>query len=157
MDLDQRMSRFRLASRELFNGYFRLENATASTDVDFQTDSWSAAHRFSEVQDILFEKLVLEPADLAGTYGVRNSKIQVVLTSDFTSIMVNRSPGTWDHPLNEVTRDVRLEFISFWDWDELAYRDNRYAHVYIAEWTKHPEVEGREALIETQYIRYVEG
>lgn len=158
MNLDTRMNRFRLASRELFNHYFRVEDASG-TETD--PEAWGAEERFEEVETVLFEKLVLEPMQLSGpTYGHRNTRIQVRLRSGrFAPIMLNREvdSGYWDHSIREVTDDATLEFVSFFDWDQLHYRDHRYVRVVVAAWPSQPSAVGKHALIESQYVRYAEG
>jgi len=90
-------------------------------------------------------------------YGTLQPEILVELRSDFCSIMLNReiNSGYWDFPLREVTRDARLHFITFFDWDNLDYRDNRYVRVQVADWPSHPEAVGKDALIESQYVHFV--
>ncbi|RYG12920.1 MAG: hypothetical protein EON92_06985 [Burkholderiales bacterium] len=158
MNLDTRLNRFRLASRELFNLYFRVEDASgAGTDPE----AWGTEERFGEVERILFEKLVLEPMQMGGpTYGRHNAHIQVLLRSGrFARIMLNRDvdSGYWDHPIREVTEDATLEFVSFFDWDQLHYRDHRYVRVFVGAWPSQPAAVGKHALIESQYVRYSEG
>src|ERR1700719_579447 len=71
MTLDERMNRFRLASRELFNHFFHIPAATGAasalppgTSSAYNDEAWNAEERFSEVEAVLFEKLVIEPAQL---------------------------------------------------------------------------------------------
>jgi hypothetical protein len=158
MNLDTRLNLFRLASRELFNHYFRVEDASGNgTDPE----AWGAQERFDEVETVLFEKLVLEPAQMTGpAYGLRNAHIRVSLRSGSVApIMLNREvdSGYWDHPIGEVTDDATLEFVSFFDWDQLHYRDYRYVRVVVAAWSSQPTAVGKHALIESQYVRYAEG
>jgi hypothetical protein len=72
--------------------------------------------------------------------------------------MLNRefSSGYWDYPLKEVTEEARLIFIRFFDWDQLAYRDNRYVLVQVQSWSAHPETVGKQGLIESQYVLFDE-
>jgi hypothetical protein len=72
-------------------------------------------------------------------------------------IMLNRetSSGYWDHPVTEVTRQAELCFLAFFDWDQLGYKDNRYVRIRVNRWPSHPEVVGKDALIDTQYVRFV--
>jgi hypothetical protein len=144
------MSRFRLATRELFNNYFRVEDP-------YNNDGWLMEERFSAVQAILFQKLVTEPASLQSiTYGNVQPGILVELKQGIQAApgMLNReiNSGYWDHPVTEVTRDSRLLFLSFFDWDQLDYRDNRYVRVQIADWSRFPETVGKHALIETRHV-----
>ena len=151
MDLDELMSRFRIASRELFNHFFRVSDP-------YNNDGWSHEERFSEVEALLFKKLVLEPADLADLkYGLPHPSIRVILRrSEFAPIMINReiAGGYWDFPLREVTKDARLIFITFFDWDQLDVRDNRYVRIRIDHWATQPTAEGKHALIDSQYVSF---
>lgn len=155
MDLDARMNQFRVASRELFNHFFRV-------DEPYNNDqAWLMEERCSEVQELLFQKLVIEPAGLPSVvYGLLNPNIVASLRlGDFAPIMLNREvdSGYWDHPLREVTREAKLAFISFFDWDQLDYRDHRYVRVQVLEWPSQPAVVGKHAFIEAHYVRFSEG
>lgn len=145
------MNQFRLASRELFNHYFRIPDP-------YDNNGWLLEERFSHVQRILFQKLVTEPASLSDTeYGDLQPEILVELRcSESTRIMINREirSGYWDYPIEKITQDARLLFISFFDWDQLDYRDNRYVRLQIDTWPSHPETSGKHALIESQYVRF---
>lgn len=163
MTLNDMMNRFRLASRELFNHFFHVSGATgrgAPPDAPAADggEAWDLEMRFSHVEQVLFEKLVCEPARLThAPYGGLQPEILVQLNSDFCPIMLNRevNSGYWDFPIREVTRDARLLFFRFFDWDVLAYRDNRYVLVRVDDWPSHPETAGKQALIETQYLHFV--
>jgi hypothetical protein len=149
--MDERMNQFRLASRELFNHFFRISNP-------YDNDGWQLKDRFSIVEATLFEKLVTEPADLPKVdYGTLQTAI-LVLLKDAQSVpaMVNRevSSGYWDFGLREITSDARLGFVSYFDWDQLGYRDNRYVRVQIEQWPAHLEAVGKHALIESHHVRF---
>jgi hypothetical protein len=151
MSLDDLMNRFRLASRELFNNYFRV-------DIPSSGDPWLVEERFSNVQDELFQMMVTEPASLSRIeYGDLQTEIIVELRSDSAPWLLNRekNSGYWDAEPNEVTRDAQLKFKAFFDWDQLSYRDNIYVRVLVVDWPARPSVVGRDALIEAQYVRYV--
>lgn len=129
MLLDDLMNRFRLASRELFNTYFRI-------DIPNSADPWLVEERFSNVQDELFQMQVIEPASLSRVeYGELQKEIAVELRSDFVPWLLNREKdsGYWDAEPKEVTRDAQLRFISFFDWDQLSYRDNTYVRVLVLD------------------------
>ena len=162
---NEMMNRFRLASRELFNHFFHVSGATGQSSrapLDSPAadggEAWDLEVRFSHVEEVLFEKLVCEPARLThAPYGSLQSEILVELNSDVCPIMLNRevNSGYWDFPIREVTRDARLLFFRFFDWDVLAYRDNRYVLVQIDSWPSHPEAVGKQALVEAQYVHFV--
>ena len=152
MSLDEMMNQFRLASREMFNHYFRVLQP-------YENDGWMLEERFGEVEELLFQKLVAEPASIKPvTYGHIQSDIGVELRSgEFAPIMLNREidSGYWDSPLEEITKDAKLFFLSFFDWDNLDYHDNRYVRVQVGDWPSHPEAIGKHALIESQYVKFV--
>jgi hypothetical protein len=150
VDLDELVNRFRLASRELFNQFFRIPRP-------YDNDGWLLEERFAEVEVLLFQKLVIEPAGLPeGRYGAPNPNIRVALQSDHAPIMLNReiNSGYWDYPLEEVTAEAQLTFISFFDWDQLAYRDNRYVRVRVDGWPSHVETLGKHAFMQADHVRY---
>ncbi|MYL85396.1 hypothetical protein GTA51_20130 [Desulfovibrio aerotolerans] len=151
-NLDHNMNKFRLASRMIFNTFFHVENP-------YENDGWVLEERFCEIEEVLFQKLVTEPEGLMPVvYGDIQEEIAVRLRSgDRASIMINRDVkgGYWDYPIKEITQETELVFIMFFDWDSLEYRDNRYARVRIKRWPSHPEVTGKDGLIETQSISFV--
>ena len=154
MSLDEMVSQYRLASRELFNNYFRVSNP-----YRHENNGWLLDERFVEIEEILFKKLVIEPASIDDVkYGNIQPNIQVELrNSNFAPIMLNREidSGYWDYPIEEVTKDVRLLFLIFFDWNRLDYRDNQYVRVEVSDWPLHPETIGKHALIEFQYVKFV--
>jgi hypothetical protein len=155
MDLNEMINRFRLAGRELFNNFFHMPDPWKSSDLAFQLEA-----RFSAVEEVLFRQLVLEPAGLP-FIGYKNVQplIQVELAgSDFAPIKLNREikSGYWDHPIKEVTRDAVLLFMGFFDYDILSYRDNRYVLVQVESWPSHPDAVGKQALLESQYVRFTQ-
>jgi hypothetical protein len=165
MTLDENMNRFRLASRELFNHFFHVPAATgeasalpAGTSSACNDEAWDMKERFSDVEAVLFEKLVIEPAQLKQVeYGNLHPEIAFKLNSEFCPVMLNRdvSSGYWDFPIREVTDEARLLFIRFFDFDVLSYRDNRYVWVQVDDWPSRPETAGKHALVETQYVHFV--
>ncbi len=110
MSIDEMMNQFRVASRELFNYFFRVPNPYAP-----ESNGWVLEERFREVENILFQKLVTEPACLMSVeYGYVQSEIGVELRlCEFSPIMINRemNSGYWDYPTKEVTKDVKLAFL----------------------------------------------
>jgi hypothetical protein len=89
MTLDENMNRFRLASRELFNHFFHVPAATgeasalpAGTSSACNDEAWDMKERFSDVEAVLFEKLVIEPAQLKQVeYGNLHPEIAFKLTA----------------------------------------------------------------------------
>lgn len=155
-DLNELMNQFRLASRELFNHFFRVSDPYSSGQ-----HAWLQEERFSEVQAVLFQQLVAEPISLSIVeYGTTQPNVLVELRYDgAVPIMLNREidSGYWDHPVKEVGTDARLLFVCFFDWDQLDYRDNRYIRVQVDRWPTHPDIAGKHGLIESQYVRFARG
>jgi hypothetical protein len=153
MTLNEHMNRFRVASRELFNGYFR------STTAYDDPEAWVLHERFGILQKVLFHQLVTEPASLeVVSYGDPQPQILIEVQSDPTPWMLNRhvNSGYWNGQPEKVSQEARLPFISFFDWDQLGVRDNRYVRVQVANWAAQPDVVGKHALIESHHVRYVE-
>lgn len=153
MDLDLLLNRFRIASRELFNGFFRV-------DAPYEHEkAWVLEERYEEVEAMLFEKLVLEPGELPFfRYGQLHPNIRVQLRyGEFAPIMLNRETdsGYWDYPVKEITKEAQLSFVRFFDWDQLDYRDHRYVRVLVSEWPSQPNAVGKHALIETHYVQFM--
>jgi hypothetical protein len=156
MDLDSLMNRFRLASRELFNQYFSVPKPYEHWEY-----AWAQHERFVELEELLFQKLVSEPASLPDVkYGYPQPNIALTLKSgDFAPIMINCeiNSGYWDFPLKEIGQDAELCFTSYFDWDSIELKDNRYLLVQIRECPSHREVEGKHALIESHYVKFLQG
>lgn len=154
VDIDELLRQFRLASRELFNHYFRVSNP-----YERGSGAWVPEERFRDVEDLLFQKLVVEPANLARVeYGDLHEGILVTPRhSGVMPALLNRemSSGYWDYPLTEITVEAQVLFLSFFDWDQLDCRDNRFVRVQIARWPAHPEAVGKHGLIEVHYARFV--
>jgi len=95
----------------------------------------------------------LPPVEYGGV-----TTILVGLRSEFAPIMLNRAvdSGYWDHPIREVTRDAQMVFVCFFDWDQLDVRDNRYVRVLVQAWPSKSEAIGKHALIESQYVRFID-
>jgi hypothetical protein len=154
VDISIHLINFRIASRELFNNHFRIADPWENTDV-----AWPLEIRFSEVEEVLFQKLVTEAAALAPVrYTELQSSIQVELNgaTDSVPIMLNREikSGYWDYPIKKVTRDAHLWFLEFFDWDSLSYHDNQYVRVHVQDWPSHPETNGKQGLIQARYVRF---
>lgn len=155
-DLNELMDQFRLASRELFNHFFRVPDPYSSGQY-----AWQQEERFRNVQAVLFQELVAEPMSLSiAEYGNPQPNVLVELRDDGgVPIMLNREidSGYWDFPVKEARADARLLFVSFFDWDQLDYRDNRYVRVQVDRWPAHSDVEGKHGLIESHHVRFAKG
>jgi len=151
MTLNDRMHQFRLASRELFNNYFHVKV--------HGEERWDAEERFSNVEEELFMALVTWPEKLPEIdYHEEQKNIQVKLQKLFSSApwLLSRGSdtGRWDDPQATCTPSARLNFISFFDWDQVGIKDNQFVKVLVASWPEHPELVNREALIEVRYVHF---
>lgn len=154
IDFDECMNQFRIASRELFNHFFRVPDPYGSGK-----QAWLQEERFRDVQALLFQKLVAEPLSL-GIVEYGNPQPDILVEPRYDGavpIMLNRDvdSGYWDYPLREIDKDSRLSFVSFFDWDQLDYRDNRYVCVRVDSSPAHVDIIGKHGLIESQYVRFV--
>ena len=108
-------------------------------------------------QKILFSALVLSKLEEAFPWDDIFQKpipfVQVAPSTVSVPIMIASSePGRRDDPVNRVgLGQVEMNFIAFFDWNQLDYRDLQYYRVRIARFDTEPHLVGREALIERQY------
>jgi len=153
--LDEYMQQLRVASRDIFNQYFRVPTTSGKRE-----NGWLQEERFQAVNEVLFEKMVLEPASLPLVpYRDVQTEILVTLANETlsTTAMINREirSGYWDYPIDNITRETECVFVEFFDWDALAFRDNRYVLALIQKWPTQPDAVGKHVLIESQYIEFV--
>jgi hypothetical protein len=120
---------------------------------------WDDHEVYQEIDRLLFETTVLKKIGFDrcrkfhGKFKVRSKG-----GHDCLPVIVNRDGdgGYWDHPVTAlINDDYDIDFIEFFDWDQLAHRDNRYVMARIITSSKHPEINGHKALIETQYVDYI--
>lgn len=158
MDMNDAITRFRIASRELFNNYIYplYDRENALNDKNWEIDTI-----FAQLNAALFRAMVAKRFELGeARYGEVNPDIGVNLKYKQTvPIQVNRGidTGYWDFPLKEVSPQVRLSFIDFFDWDSLGIRDYQYVRTKIEEWPEHPEAVGKQGLIEARYVEFSPG
>ena len=153
MNIDTYINKFRLASRELFNHYF-LDDIVRDND-------WGLYEQFQMLEEQLFQALVSSRIGISEiVYGCYpQEQIHVVPQQGSVSgipIMLNRliDSGYWDFPIDKAPQESVFKFISFFDWDQKAYKDNRYIRVLVLDWPGNEELIGKHALIETQYVNY---
>lgn len=144
-DIEEALQNFRLASRDLYNHSFKR-----LIRYNSQLDEY-----FSDIQDLLFKSLVTDPLELDYLkYGDIQADIFVRNTMSSTvPVMINRevNSGYWDYPINELSNDAVVNFVSFFDFDQARSMDCQYVLTHITSWQKHQEIVGKFALIEYQY------
>lgn len=129
-------------------------------DGDFR--NWDSIDQFHEIEKLLFDALVLAklgrewpPCDLFVNPIPFFEKLPSIAHG--TPIMIQKPrpgapTGYWDDPVNLVKpREAELQFIAYFDWNQMDYMDLRYYRVKIASFNAHPELVHREALIERQH------
>ncbi|GGP27051.1 hypothetical protein [Silvimonas amylolytica] len=152
MELNESIMRFRLASRELFNNYFRVVSPYEAGAL-----AWQNLEYFREIEKQLYRFMVLAPHDLTNVrYGDINSKIKILAKSDFLPAMVNREidSGYWDYPIAGLKGDYSLSFIVFFDWDVLSFHDGKYVRVKIDSCFDDSVIVGKHALVEVENVRF---
>ena len=157
--INKAMTKFRLASREIYNSYFFNDDPNASHE-----DFYLPLERFVDLQSVLFSKLVLEPCNLENADYGSDKVIQgilVVSASDFVDgdgipAFVNRDKvsGYWDFALEHLPSDTKLGFVCFFDWDQRAAKDNRLVRAEILSCPTMTEIVGKHVLIEAGYVRF---
>jgi hypothetical protein len=131
-------------------------------DQDFR--NWDSIEQFHEIEKLLFQELVLAKVDrewpLCDLFVNAITFFQIAPSiAHGTPILIqNPRPGAptgyWDDPVNLIKpREAELVFIAYFDWDQMDYIDLRYYRVKIVSFDAHPELVGREALIERQHAR----
>jgi hypothetical protein len=151
MSAEALMADFRVASRKLFNRFFRIAGPWENQEA-----AWSLVERFNDLESVLFRKMVSEALNIEGIdYGHPQEDILVV-GQDGISALINREidSGYWDFPTSTIPVDAEMQFISFFDWDALAMRDNRYARVRIAACDSNQALVGKHALLDSQRVSY---
>jgi hypothetical protein len=128
-------------------------------DADLR--NWDSIDQFHEIEKLLFDAVVLAKLDLewplCDLFVNPISFFQIVPSiAHGTPILIQKPrpgapTGYWDDPVNLVKpREAELQFIAYFDWDQMDYIDLRYYRVKIASFDAHPELVSREALIERQ-------
>lgn len=153
MNIDKYVNRFRIASSELFNNHFR--------EQFLESEDWDFYELFTCIEEELFHALVTLRIDIQPvTYSCYlQTEIEVIPSEISTCgvpIMLNRGidSGYWDHKIKRAEIGCVFSFLSFFDWDQKAYKDNRYVRAVVKFWPEHPELIGKQALIETIYVSY---
>jgi hypothetical protein len=129
-------------------------------DPDFR--NWDSIEQFHEIEKLLFQELVFAKLDrewpLSDLFvnAIPFIQMEPSIAHGTPILIQNPRPGAptgyWDDPVNLIKpKQAELLFIAYFDWNEMDYIDLRYCRVKIASFDAHPELVGREALIERQH------
>jgi hypothetical protein len=145
---------YRVSARSIWNTAFW-------PDPEFR--EWDYVDEFTSIERILFDSLVLAKLDLTfamdDIFRVPMPLFHVNPSSQTTPILIQcprpgAPRGYWDDPVKEVSvGKVDMHFLTFFDWNQLDYRDFQYYRVQIAAFDEQPHLVGREALIERHSVR----
>lgn len=147
-DVTALLSRYRECARMLWNSFLR-------EDADYQT-----VDVYEDIRRRLFDEIVLAGVDKGESTKASPDDayefLRVVPRAEEIPIMINRSssPGSgyWDDPVDRIgATDAELHLIDFFDWEQMGYRDFHYYRVRIENFTKHPDLNGRQALVEVHH------
>jgi hypothetical protein len=152
-DISDVFDHYRLSARAICNTAFW-------PDPDFR--NWDSIDQFHEIEKLLFRDLVLAKVDrdwpLCDLFVNAIPFFQIVPSHMHgTPIMIQKPrpeapTGYWDDPVNLIKpKEAELLFIAHFDWNEMDHIDLRYYRVKIVSFDAHPELVGREALIERQH------
>jgi hypothetical protein len=147
-DVSNIFDHYRVSARAIWNTAFW---------PDPELRNWDSIDQFDEIQRILFNELVLGKVDrdwpFPDLFRIAIPFFQVS-PSGHVPIMIQNprsetATGYWDHPVNLIEPgQAELRFISYFDWDRMDYAELRYYRVNVAGFDSHPELTGREALID---------
>lgn len=151
MILTTHIHEFREMVRHLWNSYMRSDA------------TWDTADEFAKITSVLFIECVLRRAGMdARPIPMDHGKIltEYRLFADHTGklpLRPNRdipASGYWDHPVEWIPPEKKqiIHPICFFDFDMLGWRAIQYYRVRIVESSSHPDLNGRDALIECAHV-----
>ncbi len=146
--LTSQIHEFREAVRHLWNSYLRSDA------------TWDTADEFTRIAAILFSECALRRVDVEarpipighGAEVLHEYRI-FARPPGRLRFHANRdvpASGYWDHPIEWIPpeKPQTIHPICFFDFDVLGWRRIQYYRVRIVESSSHPELNGRDALIE---------
>jgi hypothetical protein len=149
-DISSIFGHYRVSARAIWNTAFW-------PDPDFR--NWDSIDQFHEIQKFLFRELVLARANrewpLQDLFENAIPFFRIVPLVQAPIMIQKPRPeaprGYWDDAVDSIKPGQgELLFIAYFDWNELDYIDLRYYRIKIASFDAHPELVGREALIDCQ-------
>jgi hypothetical protein len=158
-DITNDFQLYRESLRHLWNTYFVPRVQKAGTF----DQKWDLVDQFRQVNVLLLKSLVLNMLDIhACEIDPKKDCFHLLSvvpdSAEEVPIMINRpsSDGNkyWDDSITRVrAADIALEFLECFDWNQVASRDFVYYRVKIRSFPKHPNLVGREALLESRHCR----
>ncbi|MFY9908654.1 MAG: hypothetical protein WCF22_23770 [Candidatus Sulfotelmatobacter sp.] len=145
-DITQLMNAYRECSRNLWNVYFaKRENIGGSLDA------------FEQIRESLFDSLVVSELSCEGDAegdDIPPPALKVVPQAR-SLILIKRlsgpgEAGYWDQEKDMVVGpdDITLAFVDYFDFLQVPIKDFRFYLCKILSFPRHPDYEGREALLE---------
>src|SRR5580658_1985929 len=139
------MIAYRECSRNLWNVYF-----SEREDIGGSLDA------FGQIRELLFDALVLSELPYEES-GVPDSSSPVlnIVPEERSLILIKRlsgpgEAGYWDQEKDMVVGpdDITLAFVDYFDFLQVPIKDFRFYLCKILSFPRHPDYEGREALLE---------
>jgi hypothetical protein len=138
--------KYRISARLVWNFFFW-------PDADLA--DWDGRDQFEKIKNLLFDSIVLRKL----SFGTSDARFVIVPRSkEGVPAMIEQPRADdrnryWDHPIGALgPSDAVLEFLDYFDWDQTGCLDFRYVRVRICEFPLHPDLVGREALLEAEHV-----
>lgn len=153
LDVTRIFDAYREAARHLRNTSFSTRDS----------GDWDTIEDFEIVNEVLFDRMVLRriPPEVTPvpSEAIEMNKFLLEPSGVGMSAMISRdrpAAGSWDHPIETLMPgDAVLAFREYFDWDQHGLIDFRFYRARILESSRHPDLEGHEALIETIHAKII--
>ena len=151
MKITRLMNKYRECARSIWNLYL-MEHAALSRT------KWDIKDEYDKICSILFSTIVLCSINKgsekkAYPYQLCPEPLPFIRIQPISQmpIKINREikpVGYWDHPITIISPDeIDLQFIDFFDFDTLGFRDFEYYRVRIINSSNHSDILNRDALV----------
>ena len=157
-DVTHMLNAYRECARSLWNSHLRIDRH-AFTNEDFDR-----VDRFWTIREMLFRELVLIPLGKGGfSRGLEETPPRAPIPFLVVSPNAERIPISisrpspdgnryWDDAVNWVkSGQTDLRFIEYFDFDDFGYVDFQFYHARIRWIADHPDLAGRDALIDIHH------
>ena len=137
--------------RHLWNTYMRPDA------------TWDTVEDFAKITEVLFAGCLLVRAGLEARAMPMDHGTEVLteyrIFADHKGMPLHANrdipaSGYWDYPVEWIPADEKqtIHPICFFDFDQCGWRSIQYYRVRIVDSGSHPELNGRDALIECRYV-----